>query len=205
MGPGAIVYMPPEALEDNNPDDEEEEDEEVSQVTYGRSIDIFSFGVVAIFTLCQTFPNKLLAPNYREDGEHKARTELERRDRYMRVIYGQLGEIHPLVQMIVQCLGFPEDRPSIHEVLRWLEEGREEVRDEQTDMNKLELLQALQTQQGNQVIECVCVCLWSVKHFSAQNLADRDRPSRILLQQQLHSRNDSLRQSLDLSKVLIIT
>ena len=74
------------------------------------------------------------------------------------MIYGQLGENHPLVQMIVQCLGFPEDRPSIHEVLRWLEEGREEVRDEQTDMNKLELLQALQTQQGNQVRECDRSC-----------------------------------------------
>ena len=151
--PGAGVYMPPEALEDK-PQDEEEE---VSKAKYGSSIDIFSFGVVAIFTLCQTFPSSLLAPNYREGRQHKARTELERRERYMRMIYRQLREKHPLLQMIEGCLDFPEDRPSIRELLRLLEEARAEVRDEQTDMNKLELLRALQTcQPRNQVRDTVC-------------------------------------------------
>ena len=151
--PGAGVYMPPEALEDK-PQDEEEE---VSKAKYGSSIDIFSFGVVAIFTLCQTFPSSLLAPTYREGRQHKARTELERRERYMRMIYRQLREKHPLLQMIEGCLDFPEDRPSIREVLRLLEEARAEVRDEQTDMNKLELLRALQTcQPRNQVRDTVC-------------------------------------------------
>ena len=152
--PGAGVYMPPEALEDK-PQDEEEE---VSKAKYGSSIDIFSFGVVAIFTFCQTFPSSLLAPTYREGRQHKARTELERRERYMRMIYRQLREKHPLLQMIEGCLDFPEDRPSIREVLRLLEEARAEVRDEQTDMNKLELLRALQTcQPRNQVSEGHCV------------------------------------------------
>ena len=64
-GPGAIVYMPPEAMEDK-PDDEKNDDEK-SKAKYGKSIDIFSFGVVAIFILCQTFPNKLLAPTYRDE------------------------------------------------------------------------------------------------------------------------------------------
>ena len=151
--PGAGVYMPPEALEDK-PQDEEEE---VSKAKYGSSIDIFSFGVVAIFTLCQTFPSSLLAPTYREGRQHNARTELERRERYMRMIYRQLREKHPLLQMIEGCLDFPEDRPSIREVLRLLEEARAEVRDEQTDMNKLELLRALQTcQPRNQVRDAVC-------------------------------------------------
>ena len=151
--PGAGVYMPPEALEDK-PQDEEEE---VSKAKYGSSIDIFSFGVVAIFTLCQTFPSSLLAPTYREGRQHKARTELERRERYMRMIYRQLREKHPLLQMIEGCLDFPEDRPSIREVLRLLEEARAGVRDEQTDMNKLELLRALQTcQPRNQVRDTVC-------------------------------------------------
>ena len=143
--PGAGVYMPPEALEDRP------QDEEVSKAKYGASIDIFSFGVVAIFTLSQTFPSSLLPTAYRERGRLLARTELERRERYTRMIYSQLREKHPLLQMIEGCLDFPEDRPSIHEVLRLLEEARAEVRDEQTDMNKLELLQALQTQRGNQV------------------------------------------------------
>ena len=152
-GPGAIVYMPPEAMEDVVED--EKDDDEKSKARYGKSIDMFSFGVVAIFALCQTFPCKLLAPNYREGRQHKARTELERRESYMRMIRRQLREKHPLLQMIEGCLDFPEDRPSIGEVLRLLEEARAEVRDEQTDMNKLELLRALQTQPRNQVRDCV--------------------------------------------------
>ena len=152
-GPGAIVYMPPEAMEDV-PEDEKDDDEK-SKAKYDKSIDIFSFGVVAIFALCQTFPCKLLAHTYREGRQHKARTELERRENYMRMIRRQLREKHPLLQMIEGCLDFPEDRPSISEVLRLLEEARAEVRDEQTDMNKLELLRALQTQPRNQVRDYV--------------------------------------------------
>ena len=152
-GPGAIIYMPPEAMESKPAEKEEEKDKKSK---YDASIDIFSFGVVAIFTLCQTFPCDLLAHTYREGRQHKARTELERRERYMRMIYRQLREKHPLLQMIEGCLDFPEDRPSIREVLRLLEEARAEVRDEQTDMNKLELLRALQTcQPRNQVRDTV--------------------------------------------------
>ena len=62
--PGALVYMPPEAME-SIPGEENEE----KQSKYDASIDIFSFGVVAIFALCQTFPCKLLAPNYRDEHE----------------------------------------------------------------------------------------------------------------------------------------
>ena len=70
------------------------------------------------------------------------------------MIYSQLREKHPLLKIIEGCLDFPEDRPGIREVLRLLEEARAEVRDEQTDRNKLELLQALQTQPRNQVRKC---------------------------------------------------
>ena len=72
----------------------------------------------------------------------------------MRMIYSQLREQHPLLQMIERCLDFPEDRLSISEVLHLLEQSRAEDRDEQMEMNKLELLQALQTQPRNQVREC---------------------------------------------------
>ena len=155
--PGASVYMPPEALEDK-PEQKEEEEGKTSK--YDSSIDVFSFGVVSIFTLCQTFPCQLLAPTYRKGRRHIARTELERREHYMRMIYSQLREQHPLLQMIERCLDFPENRPSIGEVLCLLEQARAEDRDELTEMNKLELLQALQTrprnQPRNQVRECVC-------------------------------------------------
>ena len=152
--PGANVYMPPEALEDK-PEASVEERDKVSK--YDASIDIFSFGVVAIFTLSQTFPCKLLAPTYRKGRRHIARTELERREHYMRMIYSLLREKHPLLQMIERCLDFPEDRPSIGEVVGLLEQARAEDRNEQTDMNKLELVRALQTQPRNQVRESVMV------------------------------------------------
>ena len=159
-GPGALVYMPPEALE-NKPGDEKLPFEERDKKSkYGVSIDIFSFGVVAIFTLSQTFPCDLLAPNYRDERKRIiGRTELERREHYMRMIYSHLRENHPLLQMIERCLDFPEDRPSISEVVHLLEQARAEDRDEQMDMNKLELVQALHTQSRNQVRESLLYIL----------------------------------------------
>jgi serine/threonine protein kinase len=141
--PGAGIYMPPEALEAKS-------EEEQQKSKYDASVDIFSFGVVSIFTLSQTFPCNLLAPNYREGRRHIARTELERRAQYMQMIYRQLRENHPLLQMIERCLDSPEDRPSIGEVLHLLEQARAEERDEQMEMNKLELLRTLQTQPRDQ-------------------------------------------------------
>ena len=145
--PGAGIYMPPEALEAKSK-------EEQQKSKYDASVDIFSFGVVSIFTLSQTFPCNLLAPTYREGRRHIARTELERRAEYMQMIYRLLRENHPLLQMIERCLDFPEDRPSIGEVLRLLEQARAEEGDEQMEMNKLELLRTLQTQPRDQVREC---------------------------------------------------
>ena len=66
----------------------------------------------------------------------------------MQMIYRQLQENHPLLQMVE---GFPEDRPSIGAVLHLLEQAKAEERDEQMEMNKLELLRTLQTQPRDQV------------------------------------------------------
>lgn len=149
--PGASVYMPPEALEDQLGGNDEERGKTSK---YDASIDIFSLGVVSIFILIQTFPCKLLAPNYRQDNRHIARTELERREHYIRLIYKQLREQHPLLQMIEKCLDFPENRPNICDVLRLLEEARGETTDEQLEMNKLELVRALQVEQ---VYNCIMI------------------------------------------------
>ena len=136
--PGAGIYMPPEALEAKS-----EEEENCSR--YDVAIDIFSLGVVAIFTVSQTFPCNLLAPNYRDDSRRLlARTELERREMYMRKVYSQLPENHPLIQMIERCLeNSPDDRPSIQQVVQLLEQARDEIGANESDLNKLELVQAL--------------------------------------------------------------
>ena len=136
--PGAGIYMPPEALEAKS------EDEENSS-RYDVTVDIFSFGVVAIFTVSQTFPCNLLAPTYTNTSRLLvARTELERRETYMRKVYSQLLEHHPLIEMIEQCLkNSPEDRPSIQQVVQLLEQAKAEIGANECDLNKLELVQAL--------------------------------------------------------------
>ena len=131
--PGAFIYMPPEALESKSKEDE-------GSSKYGMSIDIFSFGVVAIFTLSQTFPCNLLAPTYRVKRKLMGRPELERRDQYMQKIYSQLRKGHPLIKMIKKCLDFPEERPGIREVLQLLEQAKAEVKDEKNDFGKLEMV-----------------------------------------------------------------
>ena len=68
--PGASIYMPPEALEHES--------------RYDMTIDIFSLGVLAIFTLTQRFPQNVLAPVYRDARQQViVRNELERRGEYM--------------------------------------------------------------------------------------------------------------------------
>ena len=151
-GPGASVYMPPEAVAPaaSNKD----------RSKYDASIDVFSLGVVAIFTIGGTFPCDPEAQAYldEESGLLVARTELQRRSVYMRDVNAQLracGQLrgdHPLIRLIQQCLhNGPHKRPSTGEVLRLLEEARAGVRDDDSERNQRELVQALQTQPRNKV------------------------------------------------------
>ena len=82
--PGTSVYMPPEAIAPA------ETGEEKSK--HDASIDVFSLGVVTIFTIGETFPCDLLAHNYLEgdSGLLIARTELQQRSRYMQNVNTQL-------------------------------------------------------------------------------------------------------------------
>ncbi|CAI8056276.1 Serine/threonine-protein kinase BRI1-like 1 [Geodia barretti] len=130
--PGASIYMPPEALEDES--------------RYDITIDIFSLGVLAIFTLSQMFP-KPLAPTYMDRSRRiVGRTELERRGNYMQEVMRQFREGHSLVQMIQRCLNnIIEERPTIQQVMGLLEDARAEVEDGEYDVNKLSLAQLLQS------------------------------------------------------------
>jgi serine/threonine protein kinase len=106
--PGSAVYMPPEAAERK----------------YGPPLDVFSYGVVALFTLTRVFPQNLLKPNYDGSGGLVARSELERRQEYMDILHNdqEIPPKHYLTQMIPQCLqNNPENRPLIQNVLTILE------------------------------------------------------------------------------------
>ena len=140
--PGSLVYMPPEAYTPPSSTDKE--------VEYGVTLDIFSFGVTAIFTLTHVFPYDILPRiiGDRDSKNVKVRTELERRDKYMRMVYTQLRKDHPLTRMIELCLNDnPDKRPVARHLLHLLEESQAEVRDMESDMDKLQLLQIVHNQQ----------------------------------------------------------
>ena len=154
--PGASVYMPPEAIAPSASNAEKSK--------YDASIDVFSLGVVTIFTVGETFPSDPLAPTYidEDSGVLIARTELQRRSEYMQNVntqlraHGQFRGDHPLIRLIQQCLhNSARKRPNISEVLVLLEEARAGIRDEESERNSVELVQALQSQPRNQVRDWV--------------------------------------------------
>ena len=128
-GPGNIAYMPPEAQEGS---------------MYDASIDIFSFGVLALFALTQTFPDPLPA-TYTDRGKVEARTEVQRRSAFIAQIPSESHSRNPLVGVIEQCLdNIPAQRPKIQRVLELMEAAKAEGHDTHTQMNKLELVQAIE-------------------------------------------------------------
>ena len=158
-GPGALIYMPPEAFAPTRSNAEKSK--------YDASIDVFSLGVVTMFTIGGVFPCDPLEPNYLNDetGLLIARTELQRRSEYMQYVNeqlcacGQLRGDHPLIRLIQQCLeNGPHKRSSIRVVLHLLEEARAGLRDKESERNKRELVRALQTQSRNQVSVSLILC-----------------------------------------------
>ena len=142
-GPGTLVYMPPEAFAPAKPE----------KSKYDASIDVFSFGVVTIFTITETFPCDLLEPTYYDgkSGVLAARTELERRTEYVQDAKQRLQafglEQHPLIRLIEQCLHNDRlQRPSARVVLHLLEEAKCCIGDKESEEEKHQLLQALQRQ-----------------------------------------------------------
>ena len=108
-------------------------------------------------------PSDPLAPNYIDESELLvARTELERRNEYMKLVKiklragGQLRADHPFIRLIQQCLqNLPAKRPVIHEVQRLLEEARACFGDGEIEKDKCNLVQAFQTQPRSQVCKCL--------------------------------------------------
>ena len=80
----------------------------------------------------QIFPGNLLAPAYPDcdNPEHiLGRSEVERREEYIRLLEEQIGRPHPaLVQLVKECLyNVPERRPATDEVLNRLQRLKVEV------------------------------------------------------------------------------
>lgn len=98
--PGTQVYMPPEASG--------------IKPVYDSSLDVFSFGHLALYTITENFPCNLLPPTYHDKSYHLfPRSELERRSQYMDILCSKIGKTHTLVNLVKQCLNNIPDLRSV--------------------------------------------------------------------------------------------
>ena len=101
--PGTLHFMPPEALVEKSP------------VYYDTSIDVFSFGGIALHVFSEEWPAPS-APKTRDPITKKlvALSEAERRQQYLDKMTGKAAKLKKIVE---QCLDDEhEERPPIHEV-----------------------------------------------------------------------------------------
>ena len=73
-----------------------------------------------------------------------ARSEIQRRMRHIEQMSQQLGDRHPLVQLVMQSLqNDPQQRPSASQALHQLELMRAQIEDPYEHMTMLEMIQSL--------------------------------------------------------------
>ena len=107
--PGTRDYMPPEA--------------KGGSAKYDPSLDVFSFGHLSLFTIIQSPVHPLLPLTYTDDEGLHARSEVKRREQYLKKAEQLLGEEHPLVMLVKQCLhNFPAQRPQTTELMMRLQD-----------------------------------------------------------------------------------
>ena len=109
IAPGTTHFMPPEALAD------------VTNIRYGKELDVFSFGCVMLHTLSHEWPTPSEAVIVNPDtGLIIGRTEVERRSQYFERIDRSRSDL--LILLIESCLSnLPMNRPSIVRVCDQLE------------------------------------------------------------------------------------
>lgn len=140
MGPGTLVYLPPEATTSGN------------QIN-DPSIDIFSFGVITIFTIGEIFPCDLQAPNFIDEntGMFLGRTEFQRRSKYIQHVNEQVARDQScgerLITLIEKCLhNLPAKRPNISEVVCLLGEAKAGINEDQ-ETGRSQMEQAIRMEQ----------------------------------------------------------
>ena len=133
--PGTAVYMPPEAVH--------------TQARYDSTIDMFSYGHLALYTIIQEFPRDLLPATYMDESKRQlcARSEIQRREKYIGILHQKMGKGHLLTHVIERCLdNLSDERPSALQVLENLEETSKTIKSSQDDYhdfqhtNKLDLV-----------------------------------------------------------------
>ncbi len=100
QAPGTAAYMPPEAF--------------ATSPTYNRSIDVFSYGALALHLVSQQWPIPSEAVRVGANGMLTPISEADRRIAQLELV----GKDHCLYQLIVQCLqNDPSLRPDISNII----------------------------------------------------------------------------------------
>ena len=109
--PGTTDFMPPEALED------------VTNISYGKELDVFSFGCIMLHTLSHQWPtpSQAVIANPESGLVIGGRSEVERRSKYFERI--DRSRLDMLITLIESCLSnLPKNRPLIVTVCDQLED-----------------------------------------------------------------------------------
>ena len=151
--PGTSDFMPPEALEDNS--------------KYGSTLDIFSYGGVALFMISQEWP--VLLPVKRFDqtlNRSVLLTEVERRQKYVDKMIGTAEEIKPLV---LSCLNEnPIMRPATAKVLEKVKELKSHCQNQEKQNQQQQHLKQQQEQQVALQAQTITSQLQSGLSFSSE-------------------------------------
>ena len=128
--PGTPCYMPPEAL--------------TAKPKYTLKIDVYSYGVLIIHTLCGRwpFPEDAFRPDPGNPDAIIPVPEVERRAEYLR----EIGNDHPLMAVIRQCLSnVPARRPEAPALLDRVNTVLSELSQPFMFTNRIEMLQQFET------------------------------------------------------------
>ena len=94
---------------------------EARNEAYDPSLDVFSFGHLALLTILQTTV-KVLPPTYNDGSGLHARSEVKRRSESISKVEEMLDSEHELVHLIKQCLhNMPSQRPRTAELVEHLQ------------------------------------------------------------------------------------
>lgn len=155
IGPGTIGYMPPEVHSSEDGDGS-------GLAHYFTSVDIFSFGVIILYTIIQECPLNLQPATYHDAFGHlKARNEVDRRDKYFAMADSLLADTtapeFELVGLSKRCLdNIAENRTSIEEVLLQLKALKEKILDPLLPKDKFELMKMAVLVRGGPENSLVC-------------------------------------------------
>lgn len=148
VGPGTIVYMPPEVHLDGGGG---------THAHYFTSMDVFSFGVIILYTITQEYPLHLKAathPDPTKPGNLIAVSEVDRRDKYFAKAYSLLTDTtapeFDLIRLSRSCLdNEANNRPSIQDLLSELKSMKEKIPDELQEKDKFQLMQMARSNRGS--------------------------------------------------------